>query len=105
MRSRHPFPDVPLEPGELQLLGVDEMTPAHDEAIEVHPDYTTKGVEFPLGFMPHKGENRRTRRATTAQWVPPAEAPTRRELVRQRQKQRRGTLDVATRRLQRKARP
>lgn len=77
----------------------------------VHPDAVEKGIELPLGFMPHKGENRRTRRAAVAQWVPHAEAvaevapigqkmPTRRELWLQRQKHRRGKLDIETRRLQ-----
>jgi len=95
-----------------------------------HPDYCEKGTELPLGFIPHRGENRQQRRAGVATWAPPkadqpkAEAgagaggeepgtrpggepppapmPTRRELWKQRQRQRRGKLDPELRRLQRR---
>lgn len=93
---------------------------------DVHPDAVEKGIGLPLGFMPHRGENRRTRRAAVANWQPPKEKtlvvspetaaafpvgsvmpnqamPTRRELWLQRQKHRRGKLDPELRRLQRKA--
>lgn len=73
----------------------------------LHPDAVEKGTEVPLGFMPHDGENRTQRRAAVATWVPPKlpegeQPPTRRELLAQRQKQRRGTLDPELRRLQRR---
>jgi hypothetical protein len=87
-----------------------------------HPDAVEKGIELPLGFVPHRGENRRQRREAVAKWTPPADAefvtpdtaqrvapigdkprmPTRRELWAQRQRQRRGTLDPELRRLQRR---
>lgn len=83
-------------------------------ARERHPDFVEKGVELPLGFHQHDGENRKTRRAAVANWVPPViekkasnqaveSAPTRRELWLQRQRQRRGKLDPELRRMQRKA--
>ncbi len=86
------------------------------EAEQEHANYREMGTEIALGFVPHEGENRKTRRAAVATWVPPNHAeqlekigaavpnmPTRRELWRQRQRQRRGKLDPETRRLQRKA--
>jgi hypothetical protein len=51
--------------------------------------------------MQHKGENRRARRAAVANFAHPEVS--RRELLKQRQRQRRGKLDIETRRLQRKA--
>lgn len=109
MRTRHPFPDVPLEFEDTGAL-LAEAVEAHERAGEI-------GVELPLGFMPHAGENRVTRRAAVANWEPPVSPkvdggdmdrktpamPTRRELLKQRQKQRRGKLDPELRRLQRKA--
>lgn len=61
------------------------------------------------GFAPHQGENRRMRLTGVAKFAPhpdmaPAEANgLRRRLLKQRQRQRLGKLDVETRRLQRKA--
>jgi hypothetical protein len=49
----------------------------------------------------HNGENRTQRRAAVANFKHP-EAD-RRELLKQRQRQRRGKLDIETRKLQRKA--
>lgn len=141
MRTRHPFPDVELgelnaydlalaehgmpnaeirerylvnggdgspdEPPGFVLLGVDEA-PKHPDAVE-------RGTAVPLGFMPHRAENRKTRRAAVATWKPPAQTeaeaaaqdapqyPTRRELWRQRKRQRRGKLDPGLRAAQRKA--
>jgi hypothetical protein len=66
-----------------------------------HPDAVERGIELPLGFMQHKGENRRARRAAVANFAHPEVS--RRELLKQRQRQRRGKLDIETRRLQRKA--
>jgi hypothetical protein len=66
----------------------------------VHPDYCEKGTELALGFIPHRGENRRQRRAAVANFEHP-EAD-RRELWLQRQRQRRGKLDPELRRLQRR---
>lgn len=154
MRTRQPFEDVPLEfelvgsmgDGSEHSGGCDcdpfgdsfmctsdcpgcEGCRASRERITgiprtVHPDAVEKGIELPLGFMPHKGENRRTRRKEVANWQPPKtrtmvvspetaaafpvgstmpveRMPTRRELLKQRQRQRRGKLDIETRRLQR----
>lgn len=92
------------------------------QAGTVHENYREIGAAIPLGFMPHRGENRRTRRAAVATWSPkdhggdqrsgveprpaagvqPPPMPTRRELLAQRQRQRRGTLDPELRRLQRR---
>lgn len=124
MRTRLPFEDVPLE---------FEMQTLIPEAVKLtHPDAVEKGIELPLRFVPHKGENRRMRRAAVAQWQPPKQdqpssgavgageaepgtrpgvdaspatpaMPTRRELWLQRQKHRRCKLDCELRRLQRKA--
>ncbi len=85
---------------------------------EPHPNYREIGADVPLGFIPHQGENRRTRRKAVAKWVPPKQElpkngvggetspptpamPTRRELLKQRQRKRRGKLDPELRRLQR----
>jgi hypothetical protein len=156
LRTMHPFPEVTMEWGgtEYPSVEVDELGNATPESIAsmgdgsetsapvtlmaeperpVHPDATTKGIELALGFMPHQGENRRTRRAESARWTPPKlitpktetetagaaqsppaanapnaaapapRMPTRRELLKQRQKQRLGKLDPELRRLQRKA--
>lgn len=54
-------------------------------------------------FTPHTGENRRTRLAESANFTPPEGDITRRDMLRQRKRRSRGTLDVQTRRLQRKA--
>lgn len=149
--------------GAYQLLAVDEAAdwiPREPTAAvfskpapaPVHPDFTERGVELPLGFVPHKLENRTTRLAATATWKPPKiqgepywseplpaehfesfhlgqvgntgdgervrvtaidregmrvyfeplaeKVPSRRELVKQKQKQRRGKLDPSLRRLQ-----
>jgi hypothetical protein len=127
-----------IEPDMLACMG-DGMTEGQARELipgavkPLHPDYCEKGIELPLGLVPHKGENRRTRRAAVANWTPPQEEtrsmeqsigrdiqtngavvnggasapapaermPTRRELLKQRQRQRRGKLDIETRRLQR----
>jgi hypothetical protein len=65
-----------------------------------HPDYCEKGTELALGFIPHRGENRKQRLAAVANFS--AEGADRRELWRQRQRQRRGKLDPELRRLQRR---
>jgi hypothetical protein len=62
------------------------------------------GTDVALGFMPHDGENRRERLRQASLWRGPKEDPgAKRRYVKQRAKQRRGTLDIETRRLQRKA--
>ena len=132
-RSKHPFPET-----EMEWSSSDGSEPIGDFASAVaplaerdilpkarHPDAVEKGVELALGFLPHRGENRRTRRAAVANWQPPAVSsngrtpgfdpdnegsnppaatpprmPTRRELLGQRQRQRRGRLDPELRRLQ-----
>lgn len=85
-----------------------------DPAGKVHENYREIGAAIPLGFIPHRGENRTQRRAAVANWAPPKPTapstpedtpaprmPTRRELWEQRKRQRRGTLDPELRRLQR----
>lgn len=59
----------------------------------------------PISFYPHDGENRKTRRAAVANFVGPKNEGKglRRRLLKQRQRDARGKLDVQTRRLQRKA--
>lgn len=60
------------------------------------------GTDIALGFIPHDGENRTQRLAGVANFVPPTkDDPSRRELLKQRQKRRRGKLDPELRRLQR----
>ena len=60
------------------------------------------GTIIALGFVPHRGENRTQRLAGVANWEPPTkDDPLRRELLKQRQRQRRGKLDPELRRLQR----
>lgn len=118
MRTRHPFADIDLT-YEDSPAGAEEsgMFSLVEHEMQHHPDAVEKGIDLPLGFMPHAGENRVTRRAAVANWAPPVSPkvdgadmdrktpamPTRRELLKQRQKQRRGKLDPETRRLQRKA--
>lgn len=103
MRTRHPFPDVALEfdDGSLGSMEGEVSAELVAQVAVPHPDATEKGVELALGFMPHRGENRTTRRAAVANFK--AEGANRRELLKQRQRQRRGTLDPELRRLQRKA--
>jgi len=88
----------------------------HPEAEIIRRQPTEHGTEIALGFMPHNGENRQKRRAEVATWKPPAYSspkvdgggavhetmPTRRELLKQRQNQRRGKLDPELRRLQKR---
>jgi hypothetical protein len=93
MRSSHPFPELELSFEEPTAVEA-EAQPAH------HPDYCEKGTELALGLMPHRGENRRQRRAAVANFEHP-EAD-RRELWEQRKRQRRGKLDPELRRLQRR---
>lgn len=90
-----------------RTLGFGPSNAGSTPASATHPDAVEKGTEIALGFVPHDGESRKQRRAAVATWVPPKlegeQAPTRRELRKQRVKQRRGKLDIETRRLQRKA--
>lgn len=125
-RSRHPFPDLTIydEVGTILGAPAEQVRQALERGPEVHPDARERGIDLPLGFMPHRGENRRTRRAAVANWQPPqvtqkegaadperstygaaapAMMPTRRELLKQRKRRDRGTLDVELRRLTRKA--
>lgn len=68
------------------------------------PDWMTeRGTDVALGFIPHEGENRRTRLAESARFVTKADPGVRRRYVKQRDTKRRGKLDIELRRLQRKA--
>lgn len=143
---------IPYEPPNLPAGAVHFGTAQPVELKPAHPDAVERGVELPLGFVPHKEENRSTRLRATATWSPPEikgepywseplpaehfhsfhlgqigntgdgervrvtaidpegmrvhfeplaeQMPTRRELVKQKQKQRRGKLDPSLRRLQ-----
>lgn len=93
MRTRRPFPDV--EETDPEELGA---TP-----VEVAPALEASNAPPALGFIPHGSENRRTRRREVAKWTPPEgpNMPTRRELLKQRQRNARGKLDPQLRRLQR----
>jgi hypothetical protein len=62
------------------------------------------GTEVALGFIPHDGENRKTRLGEAARFVAKEDPGVRRRYVKQRDTKRRGKLDVELRRLQRKAR-
>ncbi len=131
LRSRHPFADLTIYADD--PAPVEQVRQALERGPEVHPDARELGVELALGFIPHRGENRRTRRAAVANWQPPKQdykahnssesgatpaqrdeaeglrvppphdMPTRRELLKQRKRRDRGTLDVDLRRLTRKA--
>lgn len=102
LRTRQPFPVQELDWGEadspsidgaaVSFRGQDPMEPA---SIQDTP------ADIALGFMPHSGENRVTRRAAVANFSHPGVS--RRELLKQRQKKRRGTLDTELRRATRKA--
>lgn len=100
VRTRHPFPDVTLEfdtePSANEILAA-----LHPDAEIIRPELNEFGTEIALGFMPHQGENRTTRRAAVANFE--VKGVSRRELLKQRQRQRRGKLDPELRRLQRKA--
>lgn len=68
------------------------------------PDWMSeRGTEVALGFVPHQGENRRTRLGESARFSPKEDPGVRRRYVKQRDTKRRGKLDVELRRLQRKA--
>lgn len=102
LRTRHPFPDLTIYADD--PAPVEQVRQALELGPEVHPDARERGVELALGFIPHRGENRKTRRAAVATWEQPEDVrTTRRELLKQRKRRDRGTLDVELRRLQRKA--
>jgi hypothetical protein len=78
--------------------------------VKHHPDAVEKGTEVALGFMPHRGENRKKRLEGVKTWKATPEQekaagdvplPTRREMFEQRKKHERGKLDPVLRRLQR----
>jgi hypothetical protein len=112
--KRHPLSPPPF-PGFSVIVHGGDGSPGEGPGVlieapktEIHPGYAPRGIEYALGFIPHEGENRRTRLTGVAKWEPPAQKedgpkiPTRRELWEQRQKYRRGTLDVELRRLQKR---
>lgn len=95
-------------PEDREILGEDQpkqaAVGAGEEESGTIPDADPSPATPAHGqFYAHNGENRTQRRAAVATWEPPKDAPTRRELWLQRQRQRRGKLDIETRRLQRKA--
>lgn len=102
MRTRHPFPDVDLEYDE---IGLADALSSSGRTFGFDPDNAGSNPASATMIHQHQGENRTQRRAAVANWVPPIgeKMPTRRELLHQRQRQRRGKLDIETRRLQRKA--
>jgi hypothetical protein len=68
VRTRHPFPT--LELGEVG--GLDEAL----SQVNLDPVNDTPS-ELPIGFVPHRGENRKQRRAGAATFVPHADLPER----------------------------
>lgn len=104
---REPFFGMPEDLAILGSMGDGSADEPQPELVQLasapmaHPDAVEKGISLPLGFMAHRGENRTQRRAAVANFSHPDVS--RRELLKQRQKHRRGKLDVETRRLQRKA--
>jgi hypothetical protein len=104
MRTRRPFPDVEeRDPEELGAVVVDPVSFS-----EFFPEHEADTAVSDNTFTPGEPENRRKRRAAVASWQPPEptedgeKLPTRRELVKQRQRGRLGKMDPALRRLQRK---
>ncbi len=67
-----------------------------------NPHLQERGTEFAVGFVPHKGENRRTRRAEVAKFVSPEGTAPRHALLVRRRQVAAGTLDPELRRLQKK---
>jgi hypothetical protein len=78
-------PPEPVAPIELELPGV------------AQPELAL-GIDRTVadGFTPHGGENRRARRAAVATWQPPKGAPSRRALLKQRQRRARGVMRKAS---------
>lgn len=63
--------------------------------IELQPGASTLSdapSDLAIGFVPHQGENRRTRLKEAATWKPGKGQPSRRELWEQRKRFRRGTM-------------
>lgn len=78
--------------------------------VKHHPDYSEKGTSVALGFIPHRGENRKKRLEGVKTWKATPEQekaagdvplPTRRGMYEQRKRHERGKLDPVLRRLQR----
>lgn len=105
MRTRRPFPDV--EERDPEALGAVIVDPP--AMPDYFPEHEAETATEAGGFTAHTAENRKARRAGVATWTPPAQEenaprmPTRRELLKQRKRNQRGTTDPALRRLQRKA--
>jgi hypothetical protein len=76
---------------------------------EFFPEHEADTAVGSGGFSQATADNRKARRAGVANWAPPVPAegepamPTRRDLLQQRKRRDRGTVDVALRRLQRSA--
>jgi hypothetical protein len=103
MRLRHPFAveyetAAPELEGSLALFTLPSAMPV-GEAVRVAVELG----DSPAQSQEFHGENRRTRLAESATFTPPEGDITRRDMLRQRKHRSRGTLDVQTRRLQRKA--
>ncbi len=105
--------DLPPDLAALQTLGTEvEAQATIPGAVKpLHPDATEKGITLPLGFVPHRGENRQKRLAGVRTWKATPEQekvaeggpalPTRRDMFEQRKRHERGKLDTVLRRLQR----
>ncbi len=102
--------DLPPDLAELQTLNASPTVDVERKAPQ-HPDAVEKGITLPLGFIPHRGENRVKRLAGVKTWAASPEQvkaaeggpalATRREMYEQRVKHQRGKLDPVLRRLQR----
>lgn len=107
LRTAAPYPSFQVTAATSDTDLVVELPPSAGTAPVVAVEL---GTEQALGFIPHRGENRRTRLKEAATWeATPAQreaaggkVPTRRELFEQRKRQRRGKLDVELRRLQKR---
>ena len=103
IQRRTPFFGTPEDAA---LLGEPTPTPEPAQLVDVTEEEKGELLEqlerLGVGFAPHQGENRTQRLAGVANFVPPTkDDPSRRELLKQRQKRRRGKLDPELRRLQR----
>lgn len=90
--------------------GFDPENAGSNPAAATHPDAVEKGTSIALGFIPHRGENRKRRLEGVKTWKATPEQekaagdvplPTRREMFEQRKRHERGKLDPVLRRLQR----
>lgn len=105
IQRRAPFFGTPEDAALLGPMGMG-VAPPPEQLVDVTDEEKSELLaqleRLGVGFAPHRGENRTQRLAGVANFVPPTkDDPSRRELLKQRQRQRRGKLDPELRRLQR----